>query len=278
MCRNCAYACPWNLFTINENDTFPKIGNQELCVSCGHCIAVCPTKAIIHKDFSNDNSHPIKRELVPDFNSLNELFKARRSIRNFLLKPVDKQLIKKAINGAQFSPSTNNLQTTKYIVVQDKEIIDSIRDYTTDYINRTLRYFKNPVLRKTYQLFTKNDPENIKNMLRDYKGIISNINNGNDLVLHNPAALIFFYADKKIGFSDVNAALALQNATLALFSIGLGSFYAGYVVAAAKSNKHILKILELSKDYEIYGCLAIGYPKLKYDRWIERKKPDIKWY
>jgi nitroreductase len=239
---------------------------------------VCPTKAIMHEDFPNDHSHQIKRELIPDYNSLNELFKARRSIRNFISKPVDKELIKKAINGAQFSPSTNNLQTTKYIVVQNKQTIDKIREYTTDYINKILKYFKNPILRKTYLLFTQNDPENIKNMVRDYKVIVSNINDGNDLILHNPAALVFFYADKKIGFSDVNAALALQNTTLAFFSIGLGSFYAGYVVAAAKRNENILKILKLSKGYEIYGCLAIGYSKLRYDRWIERKKPDIIWY
>jgi nitroreductase len=195
-----------------------------------------------------------------------------------LSKQVDQQLIKKAINGAQFSPSTNNLQTTKYIVVQDKETIDKIRIYTKEYIHRILKYLKNPILRKSYLLFTQNDPENIKNIVRDYEEIISNLNNGNDLILHNPPALIFFYADKKIGFSDVNAALALQNATLALFSIGLGSFYAGYVVAAAKRNENILKILELSKDQEIYGCLALGYPKLIYDRWIQRKEPDIKWY
>lgn len=115
-------------------------------------------------------------------------------------------------------------------------------------------------------------------MVRDYKEILKNIENGNDLILHYAPAILFFYANKKIGYSDVNAILALQNATLSLFGMGIGSFYAGYVVAAAKGNENILNILELSKDNEIYGCLAIGYPKLRYERWIERKKPDIKWY
>ena len=97
-----------------------------MCVSCGHCIAMCPTNAIIHEDFPNYHAQPINKELIPNFDSLNELFKARRSIRNFTSKPVEKELIKKAIDAAQFSPSTNNLQTTKYIVVQDKDTIEKI--------------------------------------------------------------------------------------------------------------------------------------------------------
>lgn len=262
---------------ISKNNNIPLIGNQDLCVSCGHCIAICPTNAIIHEDFSKDNTHPINQKLLPQINELNELFKSRRSIRSFKNKPVEKELIKKAIEGARFAPSTNNLQSTKYIIVQDKEIINQLIEYTKDYINKIIKTFNNPILRKIFLFYSKNDSNNFQNMVRDYKEIIKSIRHGNEIILHNAPALLFFYANKKIGFSDVNAALALQNATLALFSIGLGSFYAGYLVAAAKKSENIGKLLNIPKNHEIYGCLAIGYPKLKYEKWIERKKPDIKW-
>ena len=277
-CGNCRFACPWNLFVVNENKCYPQIGNQDLCVSCGHCISICPTNAIIHEDFSLDSTHLVNQELMPDTKELYELFRARRSIRSFKEKNVEKELIKKAIDSAQFAPSTNNVKSTKYIVVQDKKIINQITNYTAEYLNKIINGFKNPILRKIYLFYSKNDLNNIKNMIRDYKEIMKNIRIGNDIILHNAPVLLFFYANKQIGYSDVNATLALQNATLALFSNGLGSFYAGYVVAAAKKNLNITKLLNIPKNHEIYGCLAIGFPRLKYDKWIERKKPDIKWY
>jgi hypothetical protein len=88
---------------------------------------------------------------------------------------------------------------------------------------------------------------------------------------------LLFYGNKNIINSDVNASLFLQNATYSCQSLGLGSFYSGFVVFAAKRDKNLQRLLELPQNFQIYGGLAIGYPKYQYNLCIIRDKPEIKW-
>jgi hypothetical protein len=115
----------------------------------------------------------------------------------------------------------------------------------------------------------------IQELVKEYEEIIKGIKKQRDLILHNAPVLLFFNADRNIGFSDVNASLALQNGVLAIHSLGFGSFYAGYVVATNKYNRDIQKLINLPKNFQVYRCLAFGYSKLRYRHWIERKKPKI---
>ena len=76
---------------------------------------------------------------------------------------------------------------------------------------------------------------------------------------------------------DINAHLAMQNATLMAHSLGLGSFYTGLLLTAAQRDKSIENMINLPKNHKIYGGLAIGYPKYEFKKWIERKTPEMSW-
>jgi hypothetical protein len=60
-------------------------------------------------------------------------------------------------------------------------------------------------------------------------------------------------------------------------SLGLGCFYAGYVVSACKRDSSIPDLLSIPKKNQVYGALAMGYPKFKYKKWIERRPARIEW-
>jgi nitroreductase len=64
---------------------------------------------------------------------------------------------------------------------------------------------------------------------------------------------------------------------LAGMSLGLGSFYSGFVVMASRDNKEMQELLSLPDNHHIYGGLAMGYPKFKYRNWIERKPLKVRW-
>lgn len=276
-CGNCTFVCPWQILQSKDNNVFPQIVNHELCVSCGHCIAICPTDAIIHSDFNNADKKSINNKYKPSYNQILELFRTRRSIRIFSDKPVEKDVIRKIIESACYAPSTNNIQSTEFIVVQKTSVITKITEITANYLDKIIKINRNPLIKNINRLKSPNKTMRIQKLINEYEEIIKAIKKQKDLILHNAPALLFFNADRSIGFSDVNASLALQNASLAIHSLGLGSFYAGYVVATCKHNQEIQKLINLPKNYQVYGCLAFGYPKLKYEHWIERKKPKIQW-
>ena len=60
-------------------------------------------------------------------------------------------------------------------------------------------------------------------------------------------------------------------------SLGLGTFFSGFSIVAAKDNKHILDFLGVNSSDELLSCLVIGYPDVKYKRTVPRKDAVINW-
>ena len=50
----------------------------------------------------------------------------RRSVRKYMDKPIEKELIEKLISEAQLAPTWKNSQTTRFTAVTDKKVLDEI--------------------------------------------------------------------------------------------------------------------------------------------------------
>jgi nitroreductase len=57
-----------------------------------------------------------------------DLVKHRKSVRNFLDKPVDREKILTCLEAARLAPSAGNSQPWKFIVVDDKELKNKVCD------------------------------------------------------------------------------------------------------------------------------------------------------
>jgi nitroreductase len=117
----------------------------------------------------------------------------------------------------------------------------------------------------------------ILEMLPEMEGLVSLYNDGTDFILNNAPVLLLFCADSAGGFPDINASLALQNATLAAEALGLGCFYAGFVTRACMRGDDIAGLVGLPETHKIYGVLAMGYPRVKFRNWPERNPPEVTW-
>lgn len=101
---------------------------------------------------------------------------------------------------------------------------------------------------------------------------------GKDMILWDAPLFIAFHAEEShAGFPAENANLALCYAMLTNISLGLGSSYTGFVVMACRTDRAIPQLLSLPDNHQVYGGLAMGYPKFKYKNWIERKPPKVEW-
>lgn len=273
----CVQICPAAIFVQTEKATIPELIHEELCISCGHCVAVCPQGAISHIDFSPGSIKPINHDLIPSIEQITELLKARRSIREFKDKPVEKELIEKIIDGARFAPSAHNTQSTEFVVVQDKDLLNKITELTTHFLNKIIKQFSNPMSRKFFLLVARDETEGAIDLLPFIKVFVKHIEEGKDMILHNAPVLLIFHARRNVIFSSVNTNLALQNASLIAEGLGLGSFYVGFITAACERDNSIQKLLSIPSTHQIYAVMALGYPKFEYNNWIERRPPKIEW-
>jgi nitroreductase/NAD-dependent dihydropyrimidine dehydrogenase PreA subunit len=277
----CTMACTYGIFKQEVKDTIPKIDDVmlEKCYRCGHCVAICPHGAITHSHFPEGTANPIILENLPSYNQVLELMRSRRSKRLFKDKPVETEILEKVLEAARFAPSQHNDQSTEFIVVQDKKIIREITALTAEAIGKLAGYTKNPIGRfMMRRAMGRRGAETFFELAPEIEGLVTLYKTGTDWILRDAPVLVLFCADSAGGsFANVNANLSLHNAALAAETVGLGCFYAGFVILAGERDDRIAKLVSLPKTHMIYGALAMGHPSLKFKKWPERNQAKITW-
>jgi hypothetical protein len=90
----------------------------DLCMTCGHCVAVYPNDAIRLNGLSSRDYDAVK-DLVLDEVQLITLMRQRRSIRRYKNKPVPREIIEKIIAATQSAPTGTGQSSTGVIVIDN---------------------------------------------------------------------------------------------------------------------------------------------------------------
>jgi formate hydrogenlyase subunit 6/NADH:ubiquinone oxidoreductase subunit I len=128
-CKECIKDCPSRLFfevetTVNEENIL-EINFKDphnACIVCGHCIAVCPTGAILSEGMEElggafefeEAKDPTK---IIDYGNILKLLRSRRSIRRFQNKPIPADQVKLILEAMRYAPTASNAQSWNYTVV-----------------------------------------------------------------------------------------------------------------------------------------------------------------
>jgi nitroreductase/NAD-dependent dihydropyrimidine dehydrogenase PreA subunit len=278
----CAMTCPLDVLVQKEKGTIPTINESQRkrCFGCGQCLAICPHGAITHSEYTKDMIHPIRSESIPTYDHILELVRSRRSKRLYKDTPVERDVIEKVLEAARFAPSGHNEQTTEFIVIQGKDKVHGIARVIAECLGRQAKQYQNPIAQMVMRLtIGKRSAEYLAGLGPEFAGMVSLFNKGTkDYILNNAPALVLFCADSIGGFmARTNANLAVQNATLAAETLGLGCYYVGFILIGSNRDKSLAKYLSLPETHEIYGALALGYPQLKFKAWPERHPAKVTW-
>lgn len=277
--------CPDAVIQQDEKATVPKISDEHMehCIACGQCVAICPEGAISHAEFPATTIQAIQFEQMPTTEQVLQLLKTRRSIRAFRDKPLAKDTIETIIDGARFAPSGHNSQSTEFLVVRDGSVLNEVSALVIEYHKFEIKRFSTPLFRTMALLADRDLAESGLHEIPGFKQMIQMFETGADPILNGAPVLLAFHARRTIGFADVNAQLALQNASLVAHSLGIGHFYTGWVLSPGRApmartwNRRIPNLLGIPSDNNLYGALALGYPIPRFKNMIERKPPRIRW-
>lgn len=279
-CGTCVLACPYRLVKQTCKDCPPAVPADEGCASCGHCVAVCPSGAVSHADFPAGRIKPIDRTLLPAPEQVLSLLRARRTIRAFEAKPVEKELLSKVLEAANAGPTPHNAHRLEYLVVQDRATIGKMLGSLAESYGKTVFLLKTPAALEGLPAPVRERVESVRPQLPVLEKILNRLKAGDDilqrgtpsvLVVHAPKAVADFWGPR------VDTTIALQNASLACSSLGLGSCELGYLEINVAINPQIPGLLGIPEDRAIYGMLAIGYPKYEFGNWIEKPAAKVAW-
>lgn len=276
-CGTCVRICPENILVQIEQDGIPATQHEELCIACGHCVAICPEGALQHADFPEGAVGPIDTNAFPSADQLLELFRARRSMRVFEDKAVEREVIEKVIDAAHWAPAGHNIREMGVVVVQDPAALEQIAKATARHFGRTARQLRNPVLRSLLRLVMPTVVDGAMHFLQDFEMVAQASQRGEDTILYNAPCFLAFHSGTNISFPEANANLALHNATLIAEALGLGSFWAGWVVAACRRDKGIARLMGIPSGRKVQAAMVLGYPELTFEKWVARPALEVKW-
>lgn len=284
-CGNCAMVCPVGVLEQTTKGATPTLtgDHRERCIGCGQCTAICPQGAVQHSEFPKDSIQAIKFNQMPTTEQVQTLLKTRRSIRAFRDKPLPKDTIEAIIDGARFAPTGHNSQSTEFLVIQDRALLDEVTALVIEYIKFEIKRFSNPFFKTMAMLGNREKAESGLHEIPGFKRKVQMFESGADPILNGAPVLLAFHARRTVGFADVNAQLALQNASLVAHALGIGNFYTGWLLAPCRApmarawNRRIPDLLGIPSDNVLYSALALGYPKPRFKNMIERKPPTIIW-
>lgn len=157
-----------------------------------------------------------------------EAIKGRRSIRQFLDKPVSHQVMEEIVDIAAFAPSWKNTQTTRYIAIEDKAITDKIADEC--------------VLGFSY---------NTKTIKNAAALIVVTVVNGRSGYEKDGTPT----TSKEDRWENFDAGIASQTFCLAAHEKGLGT-----VIMGIFDEGKVADIVGIPEGQQIAAFIAIGYP------------------
>ncbi|MFW9824004.1 MAG: nitroreductase family protein [Candidatus Thorarchaeota archaeon] len=235
-CLECLRDCPTRNFSLNDQNQI--VFQQKNCILCGHCVAICSENAIRHKDMGDDVlEFDLDREistLVP-YDSLNKLFRAKRSVRQYRSDPVPEDLIEKIIDSMRYAPTGANMRSLKCLVISSKERINQLTDAIINVLESsdTKEFFK------------------------------SSRERGYDPIFYNAPLVLIIYS--KNPYDTRNSTIAMTYSMISAETLGLGSCWIGYAHGILTDFPHICRNLTGIETY-VLGVMTLGYPSVRYYR------------
>ncbi|MBU4565436.1 MAG: nitroreductase family protein [Desulfarculus sp.] len=256
----CALDCPIGIITMDGPDGFPAPaeGFDQLCINCGHCVAVCPHEALSQGGITPRQCLPLEAPgLGPE--QLAQLLKGRRSIRRYKEQPLEQSTIARLLDMARYAPSGHNVQPVKWLVISGRDKLMHLAGIVADWMRQVI----------------KEDPELAESMHLDHAVAIWE--SGEDRILRGAPHVVLAYAEAEDLRAVAPCILALGYIELAAYNLGLGACWAGYLNRAANNFPPMIKALGLPEGMASYGALMLGVPKYKFQRIPPRKPLEVTW-
>ena len=149
----------------------------------------------------------------------------RRSVRKFLPQPVEHETLEQVIAQAAYAPSWKNTQISRYLAIEDAEVLDVIcRDYAP---------FNERIIRGCPTLL-------VQTFVKDRSGFERDGS---------------YSTDRAEGWQYYDCGIAAQTLCLAAHNAGLGT-----VIMGVFDRKGLEQYLQLPQEQEIMALIAIGCP------------------
>ena len=253
-CDACVKDCPRYIIhrADNVNDGLPAIlpHQEQNCLECQHCLAVCPTGAVSVFDLQPHNSIELKAGTLPSASQMRTLLRARRSVRQYKPENVSASLIDDLLATLANSPTGCNDRSLRFLVVSDRNMMERLHLLVIEALEQQMQ-----------------SNATMPDFLR--AGVAAYRQQGVDELFRGAPHLLVVSAAENASCPNEDINLALAYFELLAQSSGLGTTWCGYLKFAVDAAPELRTPLGLRPQTPFYAML-FGHPNVRYARTVQR--------
>jgi nitroreductase/NAD-dependent dihydropyrimidine dehydrogenase PreA subunit len=275
-CGICARRCP-RCFS-NVDGVISVQANEECCNLCGHCVALCTTSAITHHMMDMENFPQIGKPVQLGADEFIQLVRQRRSYRSFREKAIPRDNIEKLVAMSRYCPTGSNMQSVQIKIITNRERTKRLSDLTVEYFMEMIDQVDQEIMELTSK------GKDIPRELAEWKLFVDRRRplgqakeSGIDPILHNAPLVMIFHSPPNPSTPKDDCVIAAQTVVLGATTLGLGSCYIGLLTIAAQNSPKVYQAMDLPSGNTPYSVLVLGYPKLQYQKAVDRKPLQVQW-
>ncbi|MHA1521529.1 MAG: nitroreductase family protein [Promethearchaeota archaeon] len=249
------------------------------CISCGHCVAICPTDAIEYSRADPPFEAPevANPKSVP-YSTTYSLLRARRSIRKYDTTPLDRSEIEAVLEAMRYAPSASNQQAWQYIVLTDPAEIARISENVVGKMRIALKILSNRLVQKLFLFGQLREAVKDPGYLTAGWRIITRAEAGEDPILFNSPCVIILHSPKYGNLAGNDAGISFTYGMLAAQARGLGTCWIGFAQEVFQRFPKFRRRFGIPRNHQVWGVMTLGRPRVKYIRAPPRKTLQVRWF
>ncbi len=252
-CGLCEKGCIAKIINLDGN-MMPQVQNEDNCIACQHCMAICPVGAISVFEKNPDNSEQVL-EQNPDM--ILNLIKSRRSQRLYKRENVSKDKLDKLKNMLKWIPTGCNNHKLHFSFIDDLEVMDEFRNHVNNKITKALT------------------EKTIKPVIDKFAPFAKSFINGDDIIFRNAPHLLVVSNPITAPCAREDVIIALSYFELYANSMGIGTCWCGFGEIAMKVFPELSDYLEIPEGYQAGYMMLFGEKAVKYNRTTQPQEVTV---
>ena len=248
------------------------------CIACGQCVCVCPSNCITVKgrDFSSDDIISIPdKESKATYTQLLALMSARRSVRNFKDREVERSVVENIVAAASTAPMGIPPSDVGILIFQGRDKVKAFRKDLLDVLKSWKRMMSPAIIATMRPFIGKENYISFKSFVTPaVDAYIEMDKKGEDWFFYDAPLALYFYAASTSDPADPY--IAATYAMLAAESLGLGSCMLGFTGYAVKYSKKLRRKYKLPAKIQPGICVIFGYPAFNYQKALRRRFAEVR--
>jgi nitroreductase len=227
-------------------------------------------------DMSNFGS--FDGETTFDTDTFIQFIRERRSHRRFKDKPIPKENLEKLVDVCRYAPTGGNMQSVEIIVVEGAERRQKLSDLTVDFFKDLGARAKDTLEKMAAEGgYEPGSNFMLEQSARYGERLVLARSVGFDPIFYTAPATIIFHSPSVTSAPTANCVIASTTMALTARTMGLEATYIGLFEMATRSHQPLIEELALPPGHEVFSCIILGYPAMRYLKTVDRKLIKTKW-